>query len=437
MTVSISPTLPGSTAARSTGQAATDSGDATFQEVLGSSTKHSGSRHAASHSHRPGENGSHRPARSNETNLDLLRGENEATEKTNGSKIDRFPPASAGAIRLNDDTGDSTDGQVSEALPGIAAHERLPLLMSLHEINRASGAAEIRHPGNNTDDEGMPAGRRVSVGRITDAERTSPKESTAPEPRQMASRNIDPAAIPVELSGEPDATPHANAGKSPPTDMIADAVRSNTATRDDHAVRAPMSERVTVVSAQSFPAPAMPGLDMNTSNIVSAIASDSGLHHASSSSALLPGPSHLIATVAHTLKIELHPAELGVVNAHMRLAGEQLSIELLPDTQEAYHRLSSDGDAIARALRDLGFDVAKVTILQPSIAVTPTPRSDAANSAMAAPDRDSSSFQSGQSGGNGSGPGNHQSGKGRDNDLLNSGRSSSTVRDRAGSGLFI
>jgi chemotaxis protein MotD len=438
MTVSIGHTLPSPMAARSTGQAATDNGDTSFHDVLGGGAKHPNSRHAVSHSHRPGENGPHHTTRGrgNETNLDLLRGKEQATEETNGSEVRRFPSAPASAIRMDDDADDATTEKPGETSSGNAAHDRLPLLMSLQEINRASTNAEVRNSGNTAGGEDGLTERYGSGGRVAadvDSEQLPARKDAARgiETSQVASKATIPAATPVEPAGEPDASAAIDVDKPSPIAKTAEA------THDDRTARTPMPERVTVVSAQSFPAPAMPGLDMTTSGVVSAIATDSGLHHASSSAAFLPGTPPAAATMAHTLKIELHPAELGVVNAHLRLAGEQLSIELLPDTQEAYHRLSSDGDAIARALRDLGFDVGKVTILQPSIAATLAPRLDAASSTMAAPDRDSSSFQSGQSGGNGNAPGNHQSGRGHDNDVHNSGRSSSAARDRAGSSLFI
>ncbi|MGT2464330.1 flagellar hook-length control protein FliK [Mesorhizobium atlanticum] len=81
------------------------------------------------------------------------------------------------------------------------------------------------------------------------------------------------------------------------------------------------------------------------------------------------------------LKIELHPSELGSITASLRLSGEQLSIEMKPETHEAYRRLTTDSDAIVKSMRSLGFDVDKVTILQPSIATHAASRVDA-NSAM-------------------------------------------------------
>ena len=104
-----------------------------------------------------------------------------------------------------------------------------------------------------------------------------------------------------------------------------------------------------------------------------------------------------VAVPTHVLKIELHPAELGMVTAHLRLSGEQLSIELKPETHDAYRRLSSDSEAIVKSLRGLGFEVDKVTIMQPSVAVPATTRADATASLTAAPGRDQSAFQPGNS----------------------------------------
>ena len=81
---------------------------------------------------------------------------------------------------------------------------------------------------------------------------------------------------------------------------------------------------------------------------------------------------------AQSLKIQLHPAELGMVTATLRFAGEQLSIELKVENHEAYRRLSSDSEAIVKSLRDLGYDIERVSVLQPSIAASAAARSEGA-----------------------------------------------------------
>ncbi|MDS1136107.1 flagellar hook-length control protein FliK [Nitratireductor indicus] len=68
--------------------------------------------------------------------------------------------------------------------------------------------------------------------------------------------------------------------------------------------------------------------------------------------------------VLHTLKIELHPAELGPVTARLRVVADQLSVDLQVENAEARHRLGNDSDAIVKALRSLGYDIDRVTVQQ-------------------------------------------------------------------------
>lgn len=63
-----------------------------------------------------------------------------------------------------------------------------------------------------------------------------------------------------------------------------------------------------------------------------------------------------------TLKIQLHPAELGVVVAQIRTAGDGVSVEIQTETAEAARRLSADGDTIVQSLRSLGLEVQSVTV---------------------------------------------------------------------------
>ncbi|MFN3546952.1 MAG: flagellar hook-length control protein FliK [Mesorhizobium sp.] len=66
------------------------------------------------------------------------------------------------------------------------------------------------------------------------------------------------------------------------------------------------------------------------------------------------------------LRIQLNPAELGSVEARLRIVGEQLSVEIRVEGGEAFRRLSSERDAIVSALRGLGFAVDDVSIQQQS-----------------------------------------------------------------------
>jgi chemotaxis protein MotD len=66
--------------------------------------------------------------------------------------------------------------------------------------------------------------------------------------------------------------------------------------------------------------------------------------------------------VVNTLKIQMHPIELGLVTATLRLHGDDLVVSLQVETGEAYRQLTDDQDAIVRALRGQGFAVDQVNV---------------------------------------------------------------------------
>ena len=136
------------------------------------------------------------------------------------------------------------------------------------------------------------------------------------------------------------------------------------------------------------------------------------------------------------LKIQLHPVELGVVTAHLRTVGEQLSVELKVDNHEAYHRLSADSDAIVKSLRSLGFDIDRVSIQQPQAAATAVARTDA-SAGTGSFSRDTPSFQPGNSGSGGERFGGQTSGRGQHGGGQGNDTAQPVNQDRAGGSLYI
>ena len=67
--------------------------------------------------------------------------------------------------------------------------------------------------------------------------------------------------------------------------------------------------------------------------------------------------------VVNTLKIQMHPIDLGLVTATLRLRGEELQIDLRVHTGEAYRQLSDDQDAMVKALQAQGFQVDQVNVI--------------------------------------------------------------------------
>jgi chemotaxis protein MotD len=220
----------------------------------------------------------------------------------------------------------------------------------------------------------------------------------------------------------------ATAGKKPEAAIEAPSVKHSAADR-----QAAPAAHVTVTGAQSFPAPAHHSASQTITSLASAIAADNGARQALPASAGLAQPAASVWIASHIQNIEMHPAELGMVTASLRLAGGQLSIELKPENHEAHRKLSSDTDGLVKSLQGMGFNVDKVTVLQPAIAVNAAPRTDAASPAG----RDPSSFQPGNPGGNGGASGGQQSGRNHGNDGQHGGRSAPHPRDRTGGALFI
>lgn len=169
--------------------------------------------------------------------------------------------------------------------------------------------------------------------------------------------------------------------------------------------------RVTVVSQQNVPAP----MASTALVLVESIAGSTllgGSNTAPSSNAIHAAATH---ASARSLKIQLHPAELGMVTATLRFAGERLSIELKVENPEAYRRLTSDSETIVGSLRELGYDIDKVTVIQPSLASSSSPRFDTAATMHGATGRSGDQSNSAMSNGGSAGSGDNSSGNGRNN----------------------
>jgi chemotaxis protein MotD len=80
------------------------------------------------------------------------------------------------------------------------------------------------------------------------------------------------------------------------------------------------------------------------------------------SNLLADGLSGNVVTIVHSLKLQMHPGDLGAMTASLRLKGDELSVQVTVETADAYRQLSLDQDQIVKALRDQGFSVDQVTI---------------------------------------------------------------------------
>ncbi|HTV69387.1 MAG TPA: flagellar hook-length control protein FliK, partial [Rhizobiaceae bacterium] len=183
---------------------------------------------------------------------------------------------------------------------------------------------------------------------------------------------------------------------------------------------------------------APPAPSVNANAITNAIAGVEGLRPGTETVAqMLLRLSSSHGGQVQSLKIQLHPAELGVVTAQLNFAGDQLSVELKVENAEAYHRLSMDTETIAKSLRTLGFEVDHVSIQQPQIVTTASARADIGGNSAGSFGRDASSFQSWGSSNGESGTGGQAAGRGRENGGGRHEANAPVRQNSAGSDIYI
>ena len=364
--------------------------------------------------------------------------------KTNGQAGQEKPTAST-----------DTTAQASDSAP---LQDRLPLLMALSDMKhfaQSSGAG-----GKDSADGEEAAGDSGSLElRLRSGKRAAVDNSAEPlsrSTRSTATEDSGPdfgqkpvkADMALDMPGRSNTKILPAQGNEPqadnpvpphgwrPASASKASQQSQSTTQQTPAKPSASAIRMEVVSQQSFPAPAQNPIGQTASALVEGLASDNGVQQAFASASAGSQTTNSVAVPTHVLKIELHPSELGSVIASLRLSGEQLSIEMKPETHEAYRRLTADSDAIVKSMRSLGFDVDKVTILQPSIAAHAAGRADATSAMPMSTGRDQPSFQPGNSGGNNEG-GGRQPGRNDGNGAQEFGRAASPLRERADDDMYI
>jgi len=190
---------------------------------------------------------------------------------------------------------------------------------------------------------------------------------------------------------------------------------------------------VRVVAVQTAPAPAavLPGMSDTAAALTSSLVEDSQFASKAAAAAHAATESRPRgAEPVNTLRLQLQPAHLGMVTARLSLSENQLMVELEVETPEARRTLQSDGEAMREALRAVGYDVDRITVIQ-------APSSASSNSASSTSGRDPS-FHAGAGQGQSGGDSQPQTRQGN-------GHGGATIReavdrrqnDAADSGLYI
>lgn len=241
-------------------------------------------------------------------------------------------------------------------------------------------------PGIVTDDAGMQsrvATQGQGVPGSERSQRTSRTAPAAPQPQAGSAlpANAGAAQVPTREPPPDDAGPVQRApvpNASPDQAMAGDRDRpaQRQAGRAAAAASLPASEpadpfagRVKVLAAATAPASPPPALvsllGPTSASVVAAIEADPAWRAAAAemaSSATVRTPNSVPGV--NSLRIQLHPAELGMVTARLTATGTQLSIEIQVESNDARQRLANDSDAIVKALRSVGLEVDRITIQQ-------------------------------------------------------------------------
>ncbi len=168
-----------------------------------------------------------------------------------------------------------------------------------------------------------------------------------------------PASIQPTTEGAPRAAQAPDFGANRPQ-----AAAATSAAND------PMAGKVNVLGFSSTLAPSSvtnPQLSLTSAGVVAALEGEPTWRQVAADPSISTVPrTPTSLSGVNTLRIQLNPAELGMVTARLTAAGSQLSIEIQVESNDARQRLSTESEAILKALRAIGFDVEKVTIQQTS-----------------------------------------------------------------------
>lgn len=174
------------------------------------------------------------------------------------------------------------------------------------------------------------------VARAPDAPSASSGLAPALSPR--AAEGV--AVLAQAVRGGEDAAPAANQSEQ----------------RDQLPVTAGRAETLPAASAATpLSVPAPQSAQALASSIAEAVATPRIPVSVPAESAQRPAP-------VQSLRLQLQPVELGMVNAVVSLRGDRLQVEIGVEQAHAHARLASERETIEKALKALGFEVDRVTI---------------------------------------------------------------------------
>ncbi|OHV85871.1 flagellar hook-length control protein FliK [Ensifer sp. LCM 4579] len=251
-------------------------------------------------------------------------------------------------VAVSAERGDAVDGEAPDA--GTASAE--PTAGSVNDLLGLLGgpvqaATSIPAEGKAT----RVSGERNTAG---PAAKIDAGELATAEDHSTAKRSDDGATDQLFRFARAD-------GKGQAVSMNISADGERVAVESGGSSPAARTEAITVLEARRYLGVAM---NSNSASVTSAIAGDGQWAQALQSSLALSQPEALgqAGKTLNTLKIQMHPIDLGAVTATLRLKDDELQVELKVETGDAYRQLRDDQSEMVRALRAQGFAVDQVNI---------------------------------------------------------------------------
>ncbi|MCV9998734.1 flagellar hook-length control protein FliK [Pararhizobium sp. YC-54] len=264
----------------------------------------------------------------------------EASTARSGDKTGR--PADTSAVNPPDEAADAVTGDVSQ-------------LLSLLDATQKSVAAS--QPAQAEATPGMSEFQAL-------AERAKAKPAAKDAAKAGADKAGDANAVRnATQAGSDQVFRFARAdGKGQAVSMSLASDGDKAVAKNEASATAAKAETVTVLEARRYLGLAPVS---NAAAVTSRIANSPEWASALQPGAGVQAPLTQASTgkVLNTLKIQMHPIDLGMITATLRLKDDELHVEIKVETGDAFRQLSDDQSAMVKALRAQGFAVDQVNIV--------------------------------------------------------------------------
>jgi chemotaxis protein MotD len=299
--------------------------------------------------------------------------EDQMTSKLNALRENANREHAAAKTSLKDDKAGDSGGNKVAARPKGHAPAETGTTGTAEVATTAEGDTGPAAPANGPVSDLLTLlggnGPTVTHTQIADKATRSAGDRAAGHAGESANNSVDAAAGDgslTEQQGEVGADRlfrFARAdGKGQAVSMTISADGETAAVETGRSSANAKAESVTVLEARRYLGVAM---NANSAAVTSAIAGDGEWAQALQSSASLTQPeaSAQAAKTLNTLKIQMHPIELGTVTATLRLKDDELQVDLKVETGEAFRQLRDDQSELVKALRAQGFAVDQVNVV--------------------------------------------------------------------------